>query len=398
MLMTDAPAVITDDVIARLKSSAARFTDPGDIANGLCASKILIVDDEPINVKLVRKYLKMQGYHNFMTTTESPRVADLVESEQPDLVLLDVMMPVKSGLDVLREIRALPGGRHLPVIVLTALNDRNIRLQALDLGAADFLSKPLDVAELMPRVRNVLMARAYQNLLASHSAELEAAVSERTRQLERARLEVVHCLARAAEFRDDDTGRHVARVGKYAGIIARKLDQPATWCALLELAAPLHDIGKLGIPDAILLKPGKLDAAELELMRGHCLLGQKVLSAADEGEGIEPAGQLLNGGHSPLIEMARTIAMTHHEKWDGTGYPRGLAALQIPLEGRITAVADVFDALTSERSYKPAFSAEKSFAVLADGRGNHFDPRVLDAFFCEREAILRTRIELADPR
>jgi cyclic di-GMP phosphodiesterase len=388
MLMTDTPPVITDDVIARLQVSAARFAETADVADGLCASKILIVDDEPINVKLVRKYLKMQGYHNFITTSESPQVLELVERERPDLLLLDVMMPVMSGLDVLRELRAVPGGRYLPVIVLTALNDRSVRLEALELGAADFLSKPLDVAELMPRVRNVLMAKAYQNRLAGHSAELEAAVGERTRQLERARLEVVHCLARAAEFRDDDTGRHVARVGKYAGIIARKLDQPAAWCALLELAAQLHDIGKLGVSDAVLLKPGKLDAGEWELMRRHCLLGQKVLSPIDED---------LSGGHSPLIGMARSIAMTHHEKWDGTGYPQGLAGLQIPLEGRITAVADVFDALTNQRAYKPAFSLEQSFEILADGRGRHFDPQVLDGFFSDREAIVRTRLEFADP-
>jgi len=395
MLMTETPPVITDDVIARLQSSAARFAETADAADGLWNSKILIVDDEPINVKLVRKYLKMQGYHNFVTTTESPQVLEVVERERPDLLLLDLMMPIKSGLDVLREVRGVPEGRHLPVIVLTALNDRSVRLQALELGAADFLSKPLDVAELMPRVRNVLMAKAYQNRLAGHSAELEAAVAKRTWQLERARLEVVHCLARAAEFRDDDTGRHVARVGKYAGIIARNLEQPAAWCALLELAAPLHDIGKLGISDAVLLKPGKLDAGEWELMRRHCLLGQKVLSPIDDS--LDAGGRALSGGHSPLIEMARSIAMTHHEKWDGTGYPQGLAGLQIPLEGRITAVADVFDALTSQRAYKPAFSLERSFEIIAEGSGTHFDPLVVEGFFSDREAIVRTRLEFADP-
>jgi putative two-component system response regulator len=369
----------------------------------LRSSKIMIVDDEPTNVKVARKYLAMEGYESFVVTTDAREALALVDRESPDILLLDIMMPHVSGLDILAAVRNNEHSVHLPIVILTAANDQSIKRQAIELGASDFLSKPVDPSELIPRVRNVLIVKQHADHLEKYSQELEAEVLRRTAELARSRQEVIHCLARAAEFRDDDTGRHVLRVGRYARLIAEELGWRGEQLEMLEQATQLHDIGKIGIPDSILLKPGKLEPEEMEMMRKHSAFGKQITQSIPEHDlnllrrHTELGSRLLETTESPILALAATIAMSHHEKWNGTGYPLCLAGEDIPIAGRITAVADVFDALSSKRPYKPAFPLEECMQILADGRGSHFDPVVLDAFFRRREDVVQTQVRFADP-
>ena len=357
-------------------------------------SRILIVDDEELNIRVARKYLRSWGFNHVVTSTDPEEVIGLIGQERPDLVLLDVMMPGISGLDLLKMLRADPATRYIPVIILTAHFEEEVKREALRLGANDFLSKPIDSFELLPRVQNLLELRGHQKWLERTSERLEAEVQRRTASLLAAERHIIQCLARAAEFRDNDTGRHVIRVGKYAALISRALDLGENYANTIEQAAKLHDVGKIGIPDHILLKAGKLDPDEIEMMRNHCELGGHVLvnlpceATSIYRNHVDMGAAILRDLDSPLLKMAASIVETHHERWDGTGYPRGLKGEQIPLEGRITAVADVFDALSMRRPYKPAFPIEKCFSILKEGRGTHFDPIVLDAFFSrENEAV-----------
>jgi putative two-component system response regulator len=376
--------------------------EPSEQARAVQASKIMIVDDEPINVKLARKYLVLEGYQNFILTTDSREAMTLLDREEPDLVLLDVMMPHVSGLDILGSIRASDRWRHLPVIILTAASDQNTKRRANELGVSDFLAKPVDSAELVPRIRNVLLVKQHYDHLQKYSEKLEAEVLRRTAELARSRQEVIHCLARAAEFRDDDTGRHVRRVGRYARLIGEGLGWKGEQLEMLEQAAQLHDIGKIGIPDSILLKPGKLGPEEMEIMQKHSAYGKKITQSLPHHEmnvlrgHAELGSKLLESTESPILALAATIAISHHEKWDGSGYPLGLAGEDIPVPGRITAVADVFDALSSKRPYKQPFPLEKCFELLEEGRGRHFDPQVLDSFFSRRKDIIEVQICFAD--
>ncbi len=280
---------------------------------------------------------------------------EMIAREMPDVILLDVMMPEISGLDILRMIREDQRLAHLPTIVLTAADSEETRIEALDLGATDFLSKPVNAAELVVRVRNALLVKAHHDYLKDHARELARQVRERTAELAASRLELIHCLARAAEYRDNETGRHVVRVGRYAEIIAENLNLDEETVELIRHAAPLHDMGKIGIPDAILLKPGKLTPEEMEIMRRHSVYGQRTFEpmSGDEWKTLKShtflGEMIMDVKSSPLVTMAAKIALTHHEKWDGSGYPLGLVGEAIPLAARITAVADVFDALSSKR-------------------------------------------------
>jgi putative two-component system response regulator len=364
--------------------------------------KIMIVDDEPVNIKVARKYLSMEGYQDFLTTSEPGEAVELIEQHQPDLVLLDIMMPEVSGLDILEALRNDHRFTDLPVIILTAAGDRDTRQKALTLGATDFLVKPVEPVDLLPRVRNTLMVKAYHDNIKRYAWELELEVSLRTAQLHTAQEEIIHCLARAAEFRDDETGNHVVRVGGYAAAIGRALGLDRSRNDLLAQAATLHDIGKIGVPDSILLKPGKLDADEFAEMQKHCQFGHDVVGTAGEQQiallkrHTNVGARILKEGVSPILRMAARIALTHHERWDGSGYPLGLKGEKIPLEGRITAVADVFDALSTQRPYKPAYPLEKCFEMMEAGRGTQFDPTVLDAFMVARREILAVRERHAD--
>ncbi len=271
-------------------------------------------------------------------------------------------------------IRSDPDVSAIPVIILTANDDRATRLEALNRGATDFLQKPVDPSELAARVRNLLMVKAYHDHLRNHSRTLEDAVRARTMELEDSRRDVIRCLARAAEFRDDDTGHHVLRVGRYARLIGAELGLDPAYLEVLESAAQLHDVGKIGIPDAILLKAGPLTPEEVERMRKHCNHGKRIIELRREEEGArwrahtEIGARILESGHSDVLKLAMRIALTHHERWDGTGYPLGLAGEDIPLEGRITAVADVFDALEQSTTLQAGPRARK---MLRDhGRGS----------------------------
>jgi len=310
-----------------------------------------------------------------------------------------VVMPNVSGVDLLRELRRHSRFEDLPVIVLTASQNRLTRLEILELGVSDFLPKPVDEAELATRLRNVLQAKRYRDQI-RHSAEvLERAVRVRTSELEASRRDVVLCLARAAEYRDYGTGRHVIRVGRYSALVAAALGMPTLFVEMIELAAQLHDVGKIGIPDSILHKPGPLTADEIAIMQRHAEHGGRIVAPSIESE---PPHDVLRGldpetsAQSPVLRMASRIAMSHHEHWDGSGYPRRLSGTDIPLEARITAVADVFDALSTARPYKPAFPLPDCFALIAAQRGKQFDPSVADAFFATRPAIEAAFGELTD--
>ena len=365
-------------------------------------ARIMIVDDEPINVMTFRQHLKQEGYSEFTTTSDSTEALKLVRRDDPAVVLLDINMPEVSGMDILRVMGLDPNLRHIPVLVLTAATDPKIRRKALDLGASDFLSKPIDPSELLPRVRNAIILKQHFDMVSGETVRLEQQVERRTRQLEATRQQLILSLARAAEHRDNDTGNHILRVGRYTAIIAQELGYPEKKLLMLEQAAQLHDVGKIGIPDSILFKPGKLDPNEYDLMKKHCALGRQIIEPISEKDWevlkthTHRGKSLLHVRSSPLLVLAARIAQTHHEKWDGSGYPLGLSGTDIPLEGRIVAVADVFDALSSARPYKEPFPREKCFAILEEGRGQQFDPQVLDAFFTRSTQIIDTQIELMD--
>jgi putative two-component system response regulator len=368
----------------------------------LMQSKVMIVDDEAVNIKILRRLLELEGFSHFVTTSDAPTAISLIRQEQPDIVLLDLMMPYVSGLEILAQVRVDESICFIPVVILTAVTDRETRVRAVELGATDFLNKPVDASELLPRVRNVLVVKSYQDQLRHHSDDLEAAVRQRTAELEQSRSDLIHCLARAAEYRDDDTGQHVLRVGRYTRLIAEALGMAPEQVEMLEQAALLHDIGKIGIPDAVLLKPGRLTEEEFMLMQKHPGFGKRILSSHSGDDEVqlrrhaEVGAHILEVGSSRLLDLARTIALTHHERWDGTGYPLGLKGTDIPLVGRITAVADVFDALSSRRAYKKAFPLDECFQIMQDSRGNHFDPDVLDAFLSIRDKVVGVQLYYAD--
>ena len=365
-------------------------------------SCILIVDDEQLNIEVVRRYLEIGGYGNLISTDHAGQTLPLMGLNRPDVVLLDINMPEINGLEILAAIRSDETLCRTPVVILTGSSDPETKLTALQAGATDLLQKPVHGEELLARLGNVLQVKAYHDRLHRHSKDLEEAVRRRTAELEASRLDVIHCLARAAEFRDDDTGQHIIRVGRYSRIIAEQLGFSQRDLDILEPAAQLHDVGKIGISDTILLKPGNLTPEEFEMMQKHCGFGRKIIQQVPDSEvamlrkHTEIGARIMDAGSSPILEMARRIAQTHHERWDGNGYPLGLAGDDIPLEGRITAAADVFDALSSRRPYKPPFPLQKCFAIMEEGRCTQFDPQVLDAFFERREDIIRVQIDSAD--
>ncbi len=362
-------------------------------------ANVMVVDDESFNIDLVQAYLEDEGFGNFVTTTDATAALEMLRLHQPDIVLLDVKMPKVNGLEILKAMRGDCDLRLIPVLILTASTAPETKLEALRLGASDFLAKPVDPSELVLRVENVLSAKAYQDHLAKYSERLEEQVQVRTQELRSSREEAIHCLARAGEYRDDDTGHHVIRVGLYSAVIARQLGFPAPAVELIQQAAQLHDVGKIGIPDAILHKPGKLEPHEFEMIKTHCGIGKHIINPLTEEETHRLSDhtnvgmEIMGSTNSPVLKMAAVIACSHHEKWDGSGYPNGLSGKDIPIEGRIVAVADVFDALSSERPYKEAFPPEKCLAIMTDGRGQHFDPRVLDAFLAQFDQIQKIRRE-----
>jgi len=364
--------------------------------------KVMIIDDEELVIRVVRRFLTADGYSNFNTITDPRKAWEEIERERPDVVLLDINMPHLTGLQILERRQLENKFQLIPFIVLSANSDNVTKRDALKWGATDFLSKPVDSSELVSRVQNTLTVKRHHDHLANHAIQLAEQVKERTKALERSREQIIHCLARAAEFRDNETGEHVIRVGKYSAVIANQLGFDWNYCQKIELAAQLHDVGKIGIPDSILLNPNKLSHEEFEIMKTHCELGMDIVNpiAKEEGEQIRRhasmGASIIDGTDSPMLQLAVEITKTHHEKWDGTGYPNGLKGDKIPIAGRIVCVADVFDALSSERPYKPKFSLKKCLEIMISERGTRFDPQVLDAFFHRLADVERIRRDFKD--
>jgi len=345
----------------------------GDISN----ATLLIVDDQVSNIQLLQMVLRGAGFANLHSTSDSRMALELYLSLRPDLVLLDLQMPHIDGFGVIDQIKAADPDHFAPILVLTAEIDTAVRYRALDAGARDFLLKPFDRVEVKARIRNLLEMRLLFKQTVAHATTLEQTVAERTLELRATQMEIIHRLGRAAEYKDNETGNHIIRMSLYCEVLARAAGLDAADQEKLLRAAPMHDVGKIGIPDRILCKLGKLTAEEWEIMKTHAEIG----------------ADLLSGSRSPLIQMAQAIAWTHHEKWDGSGYPRGLRGEDIPLAGRIVAVADVFDALTSVRPYKPAWPLSDAIAELRAGAGRHFDPRLVALFCNQTAAIQRIRAD-----
>ncbi len=344
-------------------------------------ANILIVDDQPTNVKLLQRMLEGSGFNNISTTTDSREVSALYQNNRFDLVLLDINMPHLNGFEVMAELAAVERDSYLPILVLTAQTDNETRLRALDLGAKDFLTKPFDRVEVLTRIRNMLEVRLLHNQVRDQNKILEEKVQIRTKELLDTRLEIIRRLGRAAEYRDNETGFHIIRMSKFAQSIGRSYGMSDYDAEILLHASPMHDIGKIGIPDRILLKPGQLNEEEWEIMKTHAIIGAEILS----------------GHNSDLIETARIIALTHHERWDGTGYPNKLAGKDIPLVGRIVAICDVFDALTSERPYKRPWSIEEALKYIEENAGKHFDPDVVTIFLHVLPDILKVKEQYEEP-
>jgi putative two-component system response regulator len=333
-------------------------------ANLLTTVRILIVDDQPTNVALLEGILQEEDFTCYQSITDSREALPAFLAYRPDLILLDLQMPFLDGFEVMRQIRTcLAPDDFLPILVLTADITPEAKRRALAGGALDFLTKPFDAMEAVLRIRNLLQTRTLHLQLQGQNQILDQKVHERTLELEETQVEILERLALAAEYRDDETGEHTRRVGEMAARIAHALDWSDSQVELIRRAAPLHDIGKIAIPDSVLLKAGRLTPEEYEQMKTHTQIGAKMLS----------------GGRFPLLRLAEQIALTHHEHWDGGGY-LGLIGEDIPMAGRIVAVADVFDALTSERPYKQAWSMEESVEEIRRQSSRQFDPRVVEAF------------------
>jgi putative two-component system response regulator len=331
----------------------------------LQSARILIVDDQAANTRLLQEMLGRAGYAHIVSTTQSQETLPLCEAFNPDLLLLDLHMPPPDGYTILRRLSAgIPREQAFPILVISADVASEARRMVLAHGGKDFLSKPFDMVEVLLRIRNLLETHFLSRQLRAQNQQLEQRVRERTQALEDARLEMLTRLGRAAEYRDDDTGQHTERVACMARRLAQALGLPPEETERIYHAAQLHDVGKIGISDTILLRPGKLSPEEFKAIQAHTTIGASIL----------------DGSQSELLQLASVIALTHHERWNGTGYPHGLAGEEIPLPGRIVAVADVFDALTHVRPYKPAWPADQAIAEIVRQRGQHFDPAVVDAF------------------
>jgi len=349
-------------------------------------SKILVVDDEERNLRLMEAMLIPLGYEVILAH-DGEKAIKKVREIPPDVILLDIMMPKMDGFEVARRLKEEEETKIIPIVMVTALREVKDRVKALEAGADDFLSKPVDKTELKARIQSLLKVKAYNDHMKNYQKELEAEVDKRTKELKKAfekleiySLDTIYRLTRAAEYKDEDTGAHIQRMSRYSAAVARQTGLAENVVKYILYAAPMHDVGKIGIPDRILLKPGKLDVEEWEIMRQHTTFGGKILEGAKAG----------------YLKLGEVVALTHHEKWDGSGYPNGLKGKEIPKVGQIVAIADVFDALTTKRPYKEPFPLEKSYAIIKESRGRHFDPDVVDAFFAVEDEILKIKEKYKD--
>lgn len=340
---------------------------------------LLLVDDIPSNLKVLSTYLKNYNYR-IRIARDGTDALEQVMRMPPDLILLDIMMPEMDGFETCRRLKANEKTRDIPVIFMSALNEEVDKIKGLGIGAVDYITKPFSQGEVLARIKTHLSLKKLQNQVKHQNVILEQEVEKRTLELEQTRLQLISSLGRAAEFRDNETGMHVIRMSQCSRRLAQAAGLNQEYCDLILNASPMHDVGKIGIPDAILLKPGKLDAQEWEVMKTHTLIGEKILS----------------GNNSELLRMAATLARSHHERWDGSGYPDGLIGESIPLISRITTICDVFDALLSKRPYKQAWSIEDAIAYLKEGQNKHFSPFLIDKFFNCLEDIVKIRADYSD--
>ena len=338
----------------------------------ILGAKILAVDDNVLSLQMLKKILSTAGFVNITITTESSKAKDLYHEMKPDLLLLDLNMPGVNGFDVMAQLSAdNTADDYLPILILSA-EEESMRFRALSCGAKDFLHKPYQPSEVVLRSRNIIEVRLLYKQIKNQNLSLENQVEERTTELKQTRLDVIRRLANTAELRDTDTGDHIIRMSLYSQKLALAVGFTPAQADMILNTSPLHDIGKIAIPDAILLKPGKLEPHEFDVIKTHTTIGGKILS----------------GSSSPFLKMAEVIALTHHERFDGKGYPNGIKGDEIPLIGQICSVADVFDALTSVRPYKKAWSMEDALTEIKNCSGKNFDPKVVDAF-CEIQNDVR---------
>lgn len=342
--------------------------------------KVLMIDDNELNLHVYRTALSTLSGSDCVTFTSSREALEWSRENEADVVLVDYNMPEPNGLQFIETFRSSPANADVPIIVITGVTDRDIRYKALELGAADFLSKPVDVVEFRARMRNMVALSDSRKKLASRAKWLADEVDRATARIKAREKETINRLMRAAEFRDNETGMHILRMGHFSAAIGRSYGLSEGMCETLLMATPMHDIGKVATPDRILLKPGKLDPDEWEIMKQHTVSGYHILKDSE----------------SELLQEAALIAVSHHEKFDGSGYPYGLVGDKIPLSGRICALADVFDALTSARPYKEAWPIDRSIAEIDAGNGNHFDPDLVRAFHDALPQILKIKETYVD--
>jgi putative two-component system response regulator len=330
----------------------------------LKSARLLLIDDDAPNVLALELALKDGGYSRIDSTTDAREARDRYVRFRPDIILLDLHMPHVDGFEVMQQLGDIAEATYLPILVLSGDLAPETKQRALSMGAKDFINKPINTTELLFRVKTLLETRFLYLQIQAQNHLLEVKVLERTRALEEAQIEIIERLATAAEFRDDNTGQHTRRVGQTAALIAQQLGLSDAQVNLIRRAAPLHDVGKIGIPDQILLKMGRLTPDEFDVIKTHTIIGARILS----------------GSRFPLLQLAEQIALSHHEHWDGDGYTPGVSGDSIPLSGRIVTVADVFDALTQQRPYKPAWPLEEAIAEVDRQRAHQFDPRAAEAF------------------
>ena len=344
-------------------------------------AKILIIDEEEAHVSHLMEILQRASYRNITFTYNPVRAIELYKEISPDLVFLDVDMPHLDGFEIMRLLQEVEGDNYLPVVVISDSDDQSIRHRAMESGAKDCLNKPYDRIEVLVRIHNLIEVRMLHMEVRNQNRLLEDKVKTRTQELYDTQLDVIQRLARAVEYRDSETGMHIIRMSHYSACLAAEFGMTMAECELILTASPLHDIGKIGIPDSILRKPGKLTPQEWEVMKTHTTIG----------------GELLSGSNSKFLKMAKEIALTHHERWDGSGYPQGLAGKEIPVVGQICGISDVFDALTSKRPYKEAWKIDKTYTAIEEGSGKQFNPELVECFNSIKDKLEHIRQKYHDP-